>query len=165
MLVSVITPPAFPASTNRRYRLLDCWVSRSRSVAQLCSRLPGVTSARKSRPGAAGLAWVLRARPLCSGALISGWQRGLRLGFGEVCGPTGQQVPRDQHQDDHGHHAGLVPLWLAVWCFALHGFPLRLARSALPGAPLDGRGRKFNLPAKAAGLRHAEPRSEDAARR
>ena len=25
--VSVITPPAFAASTNRRYRLLDCWAS------------------------------------------------------------------------------------------------------------------------------------------
>ena len=36
--------------------------------------------------------WVVRACPLCSGALIVGWQRGLRLGFGEVCGPTGQQV-------------------------------------------------------------------------
>ena len=46
----------------------------------------------------------------------------------------------------------------------LKWYPLRLARSALAGAPLDGRGRKFNLPAKAAGLRHAEPRSEDAAR-
>src|SRR5687767_14087488 len=27
MLVPVIAPPAFAASTNRRYRLLDCWVS------------------------------------------------------------------------------------------------------------------------------------------
>ncbi len=27
MLVSVITPPAFAASMNRCYRLLDCWVS------------------------------------------------------------------------------------------------------------------------------------------
>jgi hypothetical protein len=34
-------------------------------------------------------------------------QRVLRLGFGEVCSPTGQQVRCDQHHDDHGHHAGL----------------------------------------------------------
>jgi hypothetical protein len=54
---------------------------------------------------------------------------------------------------------------VGVWCFALHGFPLRLARSALSGAPLAGRGRKFNSPAKAAELMHPEPRSEDAARR
>ena len=59
----------------------------------------------------------------------------------------------------------VVPLGLAVWSFALNGFPLRLARSAFSGAPLDGRGRKFNSPARAAELMRAEPRSEDAARR
>ena len=58
----------------------------------------------------------------------------------------------------------VVPLGLAVWCFALNGFPLRLARSAF-SAPLDGRGRKFNSPAKAAELMRAAPRSEDVARR
>jgi hypothetical protein len=43
--------------------------------------------------------------------------------------------------------------------------PVATGTFCLLRAPLDGRGRKFNSPAKAAELMRAEPRSEDAARR
>jgi hypothetical protein len=72
-----------------------------------CTRLSEVRDACQQVRRAADLAWIVRTCPSCSGTWFVGRPRGLRLGFGEVCGPTGQQIPHDQHDDDHGHHAGL----------------------------------------------------------
>jgi pimeloyl-ACP methyl ester carboxylesterase len=55
------------------------------------------------------------------------------------------------------------PLCWRGGAFLCMMFPWLPARSGLLRAPVDGRGRKFNSPARAAELRHREPRSEDAA--
>src|SRR5215213_6254833 len=45
---------------------------------------------------AADLAWLVRVCPSCSETGFVGWQRGFGFGFGEVCGPTGQQEACDE---------------------------------------------------------------------
>jgi hypothetical protein len=94
------------AATNTALRLVRSAAPPSSAFCVNAAQLDFGLMRTNRCPQQRALAWVVRTCPLCGGALIRGRQRGLRLGFGEVCGPTGQQVRCDQHHDDHGHHAG-----------------------------------------------------------